>query len=63
MKAMAKELAVKMGYSADRRKRKRQHRKAARNLLRGGTLLNAVVPAGSIPLCVAKWHLEQARAV
>lgn len=63
MKAMAKELAVKMGYSADRRKRKRQHRKAARKLLRGGTLFHSVAPVGSIPWCVAKWHLEQARAV
>lgn len=55
--------AIKMGFSPDRRKRRRQHRRAAKALISGGTLLNATAPRGSTPWLVAKWHLAQARAL
>ena len=52
-----------MGYSMDKRKRRRQHRSAARDLIRGGTLLNGRAPVGSTPWHVAQWHLFQARNI
>ena len=55
--------ALKMGYSADKRKRRRQHRQAARQLMGAGTLLNARSSLQSIPVIVAAWHLAQARAI
>lgn len=61
--ALNKTRAQKMGYSADKRKRRRQHRQAARELMVGGTLLNGRAPRGSIPGSVAAWHLAQARAI
>jgi hypothetical protein len=45
----------------DKRKRRRAHRRAARDLINGGTLFNARAPVGSIPWGVARWHLKQAR--
>jgi hypothetical protein len=53
--------ALKMGYSADKRKRRREHRRAARMLIASGTIFNARAPRGSIPHSVAAWHLFQAR--
>lgn len=53
--------ALRMGYSPDRRKRRGQHRRMARELLGGGTLLNPTAPKGSVPYAVAQWHLAQAR--
>lgn len=47
----------------DKRRRRRSHRHAARQLLRGGTFLNAIAPVGSIPWLAAQWHLDQARAI
>jgi hypothetical protein len=44
-----------------RKRAKRAHRSTARKLLRGGTLLNATAPVGSIPWNVAQWHMRQAR--
>lgn len=61
--ALSTARALKMGYSADKRKRRRQHRQAAQQLLGAGTLLNARAPRGSIPGTVAAWHLAQARAI
>lgn len=55
--------AIKMGYSADKRKRRRQHRQAARQLMGAGTLLNSKTPRNSTPGLVARWHLAQARAI
>lgn len=43
-----------MGYSSDKRKRRRQHRVAAKRLRKQG---------GSTFHTVARWHLAQARAV
>lgn len=42
--------AIKMGYSADKRKRRRQHRQAARQLMGAGTLLNSKTPRNSTPV-------------
>lgn len=55
------ERATAMGYSGDKRKRRRAHRRAARQLIDGGTLFNAKAPCGSGPHAVAMWHLFQAR--
>ena len=49
------------GFSPDKRRRRRQHRKAARALIAGGTLFNGSAPPGSIPWCAAQWHLLMAR--
>lgn len=48
MKALSTERAVSMGYSSDRRKRKRQHRIAARALLRDGGFFNGGYPDLSV---------------
>lgn len=53
--------AQKMGFSKDRRKRRSQHRQAARRLIDSGTLLNTKAPRGSTPHAIAAWHLAQAR--
>lgn len=58
---MTKARGEKMGYSTDKRRRRRQHRQAARELINGGTFLNARAPRGSTPNSVARWHLFQAR--
>jgi hypothetical protein len=63
MHALNRKGAVNMGLSPDRRKRKRQHRRAAKSLIEGGTLLNARARVGSTPWAVAQWHLAQARAL
>lgn len=55
--------AVQLGYSLDPRKRRRQHRVNARNLVGAGTFLNATAPRGSTPYMMAQWHLAQARAL
>jgi hypothetical protein len=60
---MKQKRAVDMGFSPDRRKRRRQHRKAARELIKEGTLFNAKSPRGSVPWAVAQWHLAQARHI
>ena len=61
MKVLRTARAVEMGFSPDRRKRRRQHRQAARQLIGAGTLLNAKAPRGSNPWVAAQWHLFQAR--
>jgi hypothetical protein len=48
-------------FSTDKRKRRRQHRQAARRLIANGTLFNARALPGSSPSVVAWWHLQQAR--
>lgn len=52
VKLMSYESALAYGYSADKRKRRNQHRQSAKELKQhgGGTCAN-----------VAKWHLMQAR--
>lgn len=50
-------------YSSDKRKRRRQHRIAAKNLLGQGGFFNAQSARGSTLNTVAGWHLAQARWV
>lgn len=50
-------------FSSDKRKRRRQHRVAAREMLAGGSLLNATSRPGSTLHSVAMWHLSQARSL
>ncbi len=45
----------------DRRKRKRAHRRAAKNLLGNGGLFNGFSAPGSSFWYVAQWHLKMAR--
>lgn len=54
MKTLSAPNALAMGYSPDKRKRRRQHRKNARHLSEFG---------GGTMRAVAKWHLAQARYV
>lgn len=64
MRVLTQRRAQQMGYAADKRKRRRQHRKNAQTLMQGGTFLNpGRAPRGSIPGDVAAWHLQQARWV
>lgn len=61
LRVLKPEDARARGFSPDRRKRRHEHRLAARRLMRAGTLLNLSAPIGSIPHEVARWHLFQAR--
>lgn len=56
-------LLMRLNYvpDPDKRKVRRQHRRAAMFLLRGGTLLNAHAPVGSTPWIVSRYHLKVAR--
>lgn len=45
----------------DKRKKRRMHRNAAKNLLSNGGLFNGFSAPGSTFWCVAQWHLKQAR--
>jgi hypothetical protein len=54
MAAMNESQALAMGYSPDKRKRRNQHRTAARKMFAGG---------GSILGSLGHWHLSQARAI
>ena len=47
-------IALLIGYAPDKRRRRRQHRRNARALLKW---------CKGIPTEVAKWHLQQARLV
>lgn len=63
MAAMNERVAAEHGFSSDIRKRRRQHRRAARNLLKQGGVFNSYSARGSTFGQVAAWHLEQARAL
>lgn len=64
MKILTMIEAMRMGYSADKRRRRRQHRRNARYLMAAGTFMNpGHSPRGSIPQGVAAWHLAQARGI
>lgn len=58
---LGKDRAAALGYSADKRRRRREHRRNARDLLEGGVLFYAKAPVGSTPHTIAMWHLYQAR--
>jgi len=63
MKPIKDTQAVSMGFSTDKRKRRNQHRQAAKNLLSNGGFLNCYSARGSTFANVAAWHLSQARAL
>lgn len=63
MPPLNKKRAAEMGYSPDKRKRRRQHRRNARALLKGGGFFNGFSAYGSRFHAVAMWHLAQARAL
>lgn len=48
-------------YSTDKRKRRNQHRTAAKSLLGSGGFFNGFSARGSTMHSVAGWHLAQAR--
>lgn len=56
MNPLSQQRAISQGYSSDKRKRRRQHRRAAREIQKYG------FPAGFIHTG-ALWHLAQARAL
>lgn len=62
MKALNNWKAVELKYAYDKRKRRRQHRRAARELLKGG-FLNGYSAPGTTFWYVAQWHLKQAIAL
>lgn len=61
MRVMSPTEAITQGFSSDKRRRRRQHRLAARDLLRGGGFFNGFSARGSTMHSVALWHLFQAR--
>jgi hypothetical protein len=61
MKLIKKSSTAPLGFSADRRKRRNQHRTAAQKLLRSGGLMNWWSARGSTFAGVARWHMEKAR--
>lgn len=63
MSLLKSEKATLMGFSSDKRKRRRQHRTAARNLLKSGGFFNGFSARGSTFYAVAMWHLNQARCL
>lgn len=63
MRVLSDAKALKMGFSADKRKRRRQHRSAARDLLRSGGFFNRMSARGTTFGSIAQWHLGQARSL
>lgn len=63
MALLNKTRAAQMGFSADKRKRRRQHRQAAKNLLTNGGFFNGLSGPDSTFWQVAQWHKAQARAL
>lgn len=63
MALLNKQRAAQMGFSSDKRKRRRQHRNAAKNLLGSGGIFNGFSAPGSGFWEIAQWHKGQARAL
>ena len=61
MKYLSNDKAVEMGYSRDRRVRRRQFRDNAKYLLHAGSLLNYPTTRGTTNYYVAQWHIFQSR--
>lgn len=61
MKTMSAKKAAELGFSADKRKRRRQHRAAARRLTEFDRMLGERPAVGTVSHGVASWHLNQAR--
>lgn len=60
-KLLSDQKAVEMGYSLDKRKRKNQHRKAAKQLLLEMGFFARGRDRRTTMNSVAGWHLAQAR--
>jgi len=52
---------VELGYSSDRRIRRRQHRNAAKRLLLDGGIFNHFCCPGTSYYIITRWHLMNAR--
>lgn len=63
IKRIKAEQIAMMGFSPDKRKRRRQHRHAAKHLLSNGGLFNGFSAPGSTFWCVAQWHKAQIRLI
>lgn len=61
MKYLSNDKAVEMGYSRDRRVRRRQFRDNAKYLLNAGSFLNPKSVKGTTNYSVAQWHIFQSR--
>lgn len=61
MKLMTKKVAAQYGFSSDKRKRRNQHRNAAKNLLSEGGFFNGFSARGSTFGQISIWHLYNAR--
>lgn len=61
MKLLGKKKAVEMGFSADKRKRRNEHRAAAKKLSKSGGFFNGFSARGSTFGQVIAWHLSQAK--
>lgn len=58
---MNTKISDSLGFSADKRRRRNQHRRAAKQLLKSGGFFNGLSARGSTFHAVAMWHLAQAR--
>lgn len=63
MRQMKDNQSAILGFSADKRKRRKQHRQAAKKLLRSGGFFNCYSARGSTFGDVAAWHISQSRAL
>lgn len=60
---LTRKQAVANGFSPDNKKRRKQHRRAAKNLFHQGGFFNGYSARGSSMGQVALWHLAQARGI
>jgi hypothetical protein len=63
MSLLNQKRAAELGFSLDKRKRRRQHRRQAKNMLVSGGFFNGLSSPGSTLFEIAQWHKEQARAL
>lgn len=61
IKLLSDDKAIRMGYSADKRKRKNQHRELAKQLLGENGFFAQGKQRGTTMNALAHWHLAQAR--
>lgn len=62
-RSLTKSEVQRMGFADDARQRKRQHRRAAKRLLKSGGFFNGNSMRGTTFHAVAMWHLAQARVL
>ncbi len=63
MSILNQKRAAELGFSLDKRIRRRQHRQQAKKLLVSGGFFNGFSSPGSILFEIAQWHKSQARAL